>query len=60
VTDTTDVKIEAHLFEFAGDIYDQVIEIRFLKKLRDEQKFASLDALKEQLHLDKINSLACL
>jgi FAD synthase len=37
-----------------------VIEIRFLKKLRDEQKFASLDALKEQLHLDKINSLACL
>lgn len=60
VTDTTDVKIEAHLFDFAADIYDQVIEIRFLKKLRDEQKFASLDALKEQLHLDKINSLACL
>lgn len=50
-----DVKlhIEAHLFDFDNDIYDEQLEILFIARLRDEQKFPSLDALKEQLHRDK-------
>lgn len=44
--------IEAHLFDFSGDLYDQEITFRFLRRLRDEQKFASLDELKAQLHKD--------
>lgn len=44
--------IEAHLFEFSGDLYDHELELAFVERLRDEQKFASLDALKEQLAKD--------
>jgi riboflavin kinase/FMN adenylyltransferase len=53
VTDTKEIKIEANLFGFNKDIYGETLELLFLKKLRDEQKFASIDALTEQLHRDK-------
>lgn len=45
--------IEVNIFDFNADIYGQPIELTFYKKLRDEQKFASLEALKEQLAKDK-------
>jgi riboflavin kinase/FMN adenylyltransferase len=45
--------IESHLFDFVENIYDQIIEISFIARLRDEQKFPSLDALKMQLGKDK-------
>jgi riboflavin kinase/FMN adenylyltransferase len=44
--------IEAHLFEFDKDIYDEHLELAFVLRLRDEVKFPSVDALKEQLHKD--------
>ncbi|MDR2837144.1 MAG: bifunctional riboflavin kinase/FAD synthetase [Azonexus sp.] len=44
--------LEVHLFDFARDIYGAHIAVRFLKKLRDEQRFASLDALKAQIAAD--------
>ncbi|SCY00709.1 riboflavin kinase / FMN adenylyltransferase [Flavobacterium anhuiense] len=50
--------IEVHLFNFDKDIYDQNIEVSLLHYIREEQKFSSVDALKAQLDLDKINSLA--
>jgi riboflavin kinase/FMN adenylyltransferase len=53
VTDKKELRIEANLFDFDKDIYDDTLEIFFVKKLREEQKFDSLDALKEQLHRDK-------
>ncbi len=49
--------IEAHFFDFDKDIYDQPIRISFLKRLRDEQKFPSLEALKAQLKKDKAAAL---
>lgn len=49
--------IEVHIFNFEADIYDLPIELRFLKKLREEQKFPSIDMLKEQLAKDKANTL---
>lgn len=45
--------IEAHLFDFNGDLYDKDLELRFVSRLRNEEKFPSLDALKEQLGKDK-------
>jgi riboflavin kinase/FMN adenylyltransferase len=48
--------IEVHIIDFEGDIYGNPIEIKFYKKLREEQKFESLAALKEQLALDKVNT----
>lgn len=47
------ITIEVHIFDFDEDIYNKVITIRFLKRIRDEKKFDSMDALKEQLIIDK-------
>ncbi|HEY1170410.1 MAG TPA: bifunctional riboflavin kinase/FAD synthetase [Verrucomicrobiae bacterium] len=44
--------VEAHLLDFTADIYGQSIELSFVEKLRDEQRFPSLDALKEQISSD--------
>ena len=44
--------LEAHLFDFGGDLYGREIEVEFVAKLRDEERFASLDALVEQMHRD--------
>lgn len=52
------LKIEAHFFEFSENLYDQRLSISFLHRLRAEQKFPSLEALKNQLSLDKENALA--
>ncbi len=52
VADTTESRLEVHLFEFAGDLYGQEISVALHGFLRDEQKFAGLDALKAQIALD--------
>jgi riboflavin kinase/FMN adenylyltransferase len=44
--------LEAHLFDFDGDLYGREIEVRFVEKLREEERFDSLDALVEQMHRD--------
>ncbi len=46
------VTIEAHLFDFTGNIYGETISIHFLTKIRDEMRFNSLSELKVQLNLD--------
>ena len=45
--------IEVHLFNFNEDIYGQVISIKMISKIRDEKKFSSIQALKEQLVKDE-------
>lgn len=49
--------IEVHFFNFKKNIYNQEIKVELLKRLRDEQKFNSIDDLKTQLNKDKITSL---
>lgn len=44
--------LEAHLFDFQGDLYGRHIEVEFVAKLRDEEKFDGLPALTEQMHRD--------
>jgi len=44
--------VEAHLLDFAGDIYGQALELEFLKKLRDEKKFPTPVALRAQIAED--------
>ena len=44
--------LEAFLFDFSGDLYGRRLTIEFLKKLRDEAPFASLEALAEQIGRD--------
>lgn len=45
-------KIEVHVIDFEGDLYDKEIQVDFLDQLRDVQSFDGLDELKEQLVLD--------
>ncbi len=52
--------IEVNLFDFDAEIYGKKIEVSLLQYLREEQKFGSVDLLKEQLHQDKKNALAFL
>jgi riboflavin kinase / FMN adenylyltransferase len=53
-TDTDAIlKLEVHIFDFSGDIYDQIIRVNFLDYLREESKFDGLEELKEALGKDK-------
>lgn len=49
--------IEVHLFDFNKNIYDQNLKIQLLHRLRDEQKFNSVEDLKIQLSKDQETSL---
>jgi riboflavin kinase / FMN adenylyltransferase len=44
--------LEVHLFDFSGDLYDRHVRVEFLRKIRDEQKFAGIDAMKAQIARD--------
>ena len=48
----TEALLEAHLFDFKGDLYGREIEVEFVARLRDEECFASLEALTEQMERD--------
>src|ERR1700692_4363745 len=48
--------LEAHVFDFSGDLYGRQLEIEFVAKLRGEVKFDSLDALMEQMKIDGANA----
>jgi len=50
--------IEVNFFDFDRDIYNEKITVEILQRIRAEQKFESLDALKNQLAIDKETSLA--
>ncbi|WP_108098638.1 bifunctional riboflavin kinase/FAD synthetase [Pseudomonas sp. GV071] len=44
--------LEVHLLDFVGDLYGRRLTVAFHHKLRDEQRFASLEALKTAIHAD--------
>jgi riboflavin kinase / FMN adenylyltransferase len=44
--------LEAHVFDFAGDLYGRELEVEFVAKLREEVRFADLAALSAQMHCD--------
>jgi riboflavin kinase/FMN adenylyltransferase len=46
--------IETHILDFDEDIYGLPLRIRFLRRIRDERLFPSLDALREQLQKDSL------
>ena len=48
----TEPLLEAHIFDFAGDLYRRHLEVEFVEKLREERKFASLEAMVVQMHED--------
>jgi riboflavin kinase / FMN adenylyltransferase len=49
---TPELRVEVHLLDFSGNLYDQDLEITFLEKLREEKKFPNLQELKDQIGRD--------
>ena len=50
--DGTRTLLEVHLFDFDRDIYGRHVQVSFLKKLREERRFDSFEALQQQILLD--------
>lgn len=48
--------LEVHIFDFKQNIYGKIAKVEFMYKLRDEQKFASIEELKQQMARDAINA----
>ena len=46
--------LEAHIFQLHEDLYGQRLLVSFVERLRDEQRFDSIEALKEQLKKDVV------
>lgn len=49
--------IETYLFDFDGDLYGDVLRVRFLHRIRDERKFNGIDELKAQIEKDSARAL---
>ena len=50
------LRVEAHLIDFAGDLYGKELEVTFVERLRPEQKFASLTDLRHQIAQDILDA----
>ena len=50
--DGLNFQVEAHLFNFSEDVYGREIEVYFIKKVRNERKFAAVESLAEQIGQD--------
>ena len=49
--------LETHIFGFNGDLYGKTICVNLVKKIRDERRFATIEALKQQLETDAAQCL---
>jgi len=52
IAGAAELRVEAHLLDFEGDLYGHDLELTFASRLRGEQKFPSLDALADQIRCD--------
>jgi riboflavin kinase/FMN adenylyltransferase len=48
--------LEVHLFDFNQDIYGRHVQVSFVRKLRDEKRFSSFEALKQQIQQDALQA----
>lgn len=60
VTDCGALWLEANLFDFDEEIYGRMIEVNLVQKIRDERRFESIEALRQQLTKDKQQTLKIL
>ena len=50
--EATEPSVETYVMNWAGDLYGDVVRVRFLHRLRDERKFSSIEELKSQIEQD--------
>ena len=56
----SDTSVEAHIFDYEGDLYGQTLTLSFIARLREEQTFDNEEALAHQLQIDKQAALRAL
>jgi riboflavin kinase/FMN adenylyltransferase len=56
----TEPRLEAHVFDYAGDLYGREIEVEFVARLRDELRFDGVGAMIAQMHQDAAAARAVL
>jgi riboflavin kinase/FMN adenylyltransferase len=49
-----ELTVEVHIFDFKEEIYGETLEVEIIKRIREEKRFSSLEALKEQIQKDCI------
>ncbi|MFN7342597.1 MAG: riboflavin kinase, partial [bacterium] len=54
--DGTTRTLEVHLLDFSGDLYGQILRVRFVHFIREERKFPNIDALREQIAADVLEA----
>ncbi len=47
-----EIRVEAHLLDFEGDLYGRVVDVGFMKRIREERRFSGIDELKGQIRRD--------
>src|SRR5918994_7354175 len=52
--------LEAHLFDFEGDLYGEWVRIEWVERLRDIERFSSVEQLQQQLERDRTSAVAAL
>jgi riboflavin kinase/FMN adenylyltransferase len=52
--------LEAHLFDFDGDLYGEWVRVEWIERLRDVHPFSSVEALQQQLQRDRTRALSIL
>jgi riboflavin kinase/FMN adenylyltransferase len=52
--------LEAHLFEFDGDLYGEWVRITWVEWLRDVERFGSVQQLQDQMERDRVRARAAL
>ncbi len=60
VDNSGDKVIEVNLLDFEGDIYGQMMQVEIVEFIRGEQRFDSIDLLREQIYRDKENIIKVL
>ncbi len=55
--DASNPSIESYIFDFDGDLYGDVLRVRFLHRIRDERKFSGIDELRAQIEKDTRRAL---
>ncbi len=60
INNGSDVSVEAHLLDYEGDLYGTTLTLSFIARLREERKFDSEEALREQLERDEERARRCL
>ena len=52
--------LEVHLFDFAGDLYGEMLDVEFVGWIRGEERFESAEALIDRMNEDSREARACL